>query len=93
LLHRPTQSLVPGIPKKLGPKYVRPFQVLEHVGQVACRLQLPEDARIHDVFHVSVLEPFIGPPLTTIPVLLPLQHGRPLQQPECVLRSSLRRGS
>jgi len=93
LLNRTTQSLLPAARKKLGPKYAGPFHVLERVGPVAYRLQLPENARIHDVFHVGVLKPFIGTPPATTPTLPPLQHGRTLQQPERVLRSSLRRGA
>jgi len=34
LLHRHTQSLVPGGCSKLGPKYVGRFQVLERIGEV-----------------------------------------------------------
>ena len=86
---------MPGAQKKLGPKYVGPYQVMELLRTVAYHLQLPENAHIHDVFHVDVLKPFIGtpPPLATTPALPPLQHGRPLQQPEHFLRSSLRCGS
>ena len=93
LLNRTTQSLLPAARKKLGPKYAGPFQVLERVGPVAYRLQLPENARIHDVFHVGVLKPFIGTPLATTPTLPLLQLGCTLQQPERVLRSSLHRGA
>jgi hypothetical protein len=53
---------------------------------------LPEGARIHDVFHVGVLKPLRGPPPSTVPALPPLRHGRPLLQPDRVLRASLRRG-
>ncbi|GKB18842.1 putative reverse transcriptase domain-containing protein [Tanacetum coccineum] len=42
---------------KLNPKYVRPFKVLEKVGSVAYKLELPQDlSRVHNTFHVSNLK-------------------------------------
>jgi hypothetical protein len=92
MLHRPTQSLSTGTRGKLGPRYAGPFQVLERIGEVAYRLRLPADARVHDVFHVGVLKPFRGEPPSATPPLPPLLHGRVLPAPERVLRASLRRG-
>ncbi|GKF24133.1 putative reverse transcriptase domain-containing protein [Tanacetum coccineum] len=53
---------------KLNPRYVGPFKVLEKVGFIAYKLELPQElSRVHNTFHVSNLkkcysdEPLIVP--------------------------------
>ncbi|GKC84660.1 hypothetical protein Tco_1140377 [Tanacetum coccineum] len=42
---------------KLNPRYVGPFKVLEKVGEVPYKLELPEElSRVHNTFHVSNLK-------------------------------------
>lgn len=44
---------------KLAPPFVGPFTVLERIGEVAYRLDLPETMRIHDdVVDVSLLKQY-----------------------------------
>ncbi|GAA5820076.1 hypothetical protein JCM11491_002518, partial [Sporobolomyces phaffii] len=42
--------------KKLDHKFLGPFKVLEPIGQLAYRLALPKEMKIHPVFHVSLLQ-------------------------------------
>ncbi|XMA14720.1 hypothetical protein WAI453_007511 [Rhynchosporium graminicola] len=61
LVYLSTKNLTSNQPcKKLGPKRVGPFQVLETIGTQAYRIKIPESWNIHDVFHVSLLSPFQG---------------------------------
>ncbi|GKF67818.1 hypothetical protein Tco_0197497 [Tanacetum coccineum] len=42
---------------KLNPRYVRPFKVLEKVGAVAYKIELPQElSRVHNMFHVANLK-------------------------------------
>ena len=42
--------------RKLEAKFFGPFRVLYPVGKQAYKLELPKKWRIHDIFHVSLLE-------------------------------------
>ena len=45
-----------GTPTKLQCRLVGPFKIIKVIGQQAYRLALPEDWKIHPVFHVSLLK-------------------------------------
>ncbi|KAB2632511.1 S ribonuclease [Pyrus ussuriensis x Pyrus communis] len=53
---------------KLSPRYIGPYVVTERVGEVAYRLELPPElARVHNVFHVSMLRHYVADPSHVIP--------------------------
>ena len=44
---------------KLSPRFISPYEVIERIGPMAYRLALPPKlAKLHDVFHVSMLRKY-----------------------------------
>ena len=54
---------------KLSPRFIGPYEVLERIGPVAYRLALPPElAKLHDVFHVSMLRKYRSDESRILPV-------------------------
>lgn len=79
LFHRSSQ--------KLSHRFYGPFQIEARRGEVAYRLTLPEGTKIHPVFHVSLLKPWVGDGQPDMGKLPPLRDNGALQlEPEAVLQ-------
>jgi hypothetical protein len=54
---------------KLAPRYVGPFKIIDHMGEVAYQLELlPQLSDVHDVFHVSQLKKCLRVPEEQLPM-------------------------
>jgi hypothetical protein len=63
-----------GVKRKLAPRYIGSFRILEKYGNMVYKLELPSSlAGVHDIFHVSQLKKCLKAPMDVVlPEVAPL---------------------
>ena len=62
------RSLAQKANEKLAPRYFGPYKVIQRIGPVAYKLELPDSTTIHPVFHVSQLKRALGKEVISQPL-------------------------
>ena len=77
---------------KLSTRYYGPFKITDKVNDLTFTLELPPTWKLHNVFHVSLVKPFVGnPPVVFVQVDPPLvDETEELLQPEHIIHHSER---
>jgi transposase InsO family protein len=76
---------------KLSPKYYGPYKVLQKIGTMAYKLELPASSRVHLVFHVSCLKKVIGDKIPVQTILPELdEEGKIILEPEAITDTRIR---
>jgi hypothetical protein len=78
--------------QKLSYKYFGPFLILQQVGPVAYKLQMPETSQIHPVIHVSQLKKALSPDTvvsTYVELSCILIVSTPLEQHLCKITNKM----
>ena len=76
---------------KLSPKHYGPYKVLQNIGTMAYKLELPTSLRVHPIFHVSCLNKVIGENIPVQTILPELdEEGKIILEPEAVTEKRTR---
>jgi hypothetical protein len=77
---------------KLSSRYCEPFQILRKVGTMAYELELPNEWRIHNVFHVNLLRKFVFDPNKLLQDLLQVMvEGEIVAKSEHILKPKMKK--
>jgi hypothetical protein len=75
---------------KLSPRFYGPFQILHRIGTVAYKLDLPPEACLHSVFHVSCLKRNLGQLSSPLPTLPPVDSSGAIKpEPDSIIDRQL----
>ena len=77
---------------KLAPKYYGPYKVLQRIGSMAYKLELPPSSRAHPLFHVSCLKKLIEEKIPVQTILPKLdEEGKIILEPESITDTRTRK--
>ena len=75
---------------KLSPKYYGPYNVLQNIGTMAYKLDLPVSSQVHPVFHVSCLNKVISDKIPIKTILPKLdEEGKIILDPEVITKTRI----
>jgi hypothetical protein len=92
LHHGAPSSLPQQTTGKLKPHFLGPYRIIELINDITIRLELPPQARIHDVFHVGTLKKYVGTPPSAPPPMPDIHHGAVVPELAQVDHARLARG-
>ena len=68
-------------------KWLGPFKIIGAIGEVSFKLKLPSEWKVHNVFHASLLKPFVPGTRYKAPEPSSMdEDGVPVWDLECVLK-------
>jgi hypothetical protein len=73
---------------KLAPRYYGPYKVLQRIGSMAYKLELPPSSHVHPVFHVSCLKKVINDKIPVQTILPEInEEGKIILELETILET------
>jgi hypothetical protein len=76
---------------KLTPKYYAPYKVLQRIGSMAYKLELPPYSHVHPVFHVSFLKKVIDNKISVQTILPKInEEGKIILELETILETRIK---
>ena len=77
---------------KLSLRYFKPFQIIQKIGKVTYKLDLPKESKIYLVFHISFLKKKIGNQVNSNPRLLTMMgNGTMAPEPYKIIERRLKK--